>query len=606
MKFRILLFSFFLLLMGASPLLATTYYLSTTGNDGNNGLSSGTPWKTFAFATQQLEAGDTLTLADGNYTSANSGFPDNINCATTHNSGSSGNPITITATNERAARLQQDGSGEAIALSNCAYWVFSGLHVSSADKSGTSGTMDVIIATDGDHLTFERLLVHHNNRYINSHLLLLVRTHDSLIEESEFYSFHRHAIEIGGAGSNASNRNTVRRVYANSRGHADLPGCSNSPPNSSVPYCSFHPGVGEAAVTIYPGSDNILENVISEGNGYISDVQATSTSSGNAHYGMIGLNNVYGWIPVARGSTTATMPVNTSYTDIVCINSSVSCFWARSAKNTTILGATLIGSARGLYVDQYTNPGDGTYSTTATNVLIEDFSLTGLNHTSQSSESYDYLNFFNNGTNYNSATNLTNVTTDNPLMGSCRLWVPASSPLSGAGLSGADIGATVLYATEDGELTATKLWDATTGAFAFQGALVGGINDVAGSSLFDVHQRLNVNYNGCSFPSGYEGDPLVPDLTITDGIISFTGSGWGNDMWRIIVNKTPALERVEQYFGILDSLGKFDSAGTKTFNDLTNSVVVIPSGQTRYIRICPATVGVGCLVTSDEVAYTAP
>lgn len=603
---RIVTLILYLLVLWCVPLGATTYYISPSGDNGDNGLSDTTPKLTFAHVLPLLNAGDTLNLLDGTYTAANSGFPDSINCATTHNDGSNVNPITIKATNERAAHLQQDGSGEAVAIRNCAYWVFSGLHVSSADKSATSGAIDVIIATDSDHLTFERLLVHHNNRYINSHLMLLVRTHDSLIEESEFYSFHRHAIEIGGAGSNASNRNTVRRVYANSRGHADLAGCSGAPPNSSVPYCSFNPSVGEAAVTIYPGSDNILENVISEGNGYISDVQATATSSGNAHYGMIGLNNVYGWIPVARGSTTATMPVNTSYTDIVCVNSSVSCFWARSAKNTTILGATFIGSARGLYVDQYTNPGDGTYSTTATNVIIENFSLTGLHHTNQASESYDYLNFYNNGTNYNSASNVTNVTTDNPLMGSCRLWVPSTSPLSGAGSGGADVGATVLYATENGILTTNKLWDQTTGAFNYQGDIVAGINDVAGASLFDVHERLNVNYNGCSFPPWYGGSALVPDLTITDGVISFTGSGWGNDMWRIIVNKTPALESVEQYFGILDSLGKFDAAGSKTFNDLANSVVVIPSGQTRYIRICPAMVGVGCLVTSDEVAYTAP
>ena len=35
------------------------------------------------------------------------------------------------------------------------------------------------------------------------------------------------------------------------------------------------------------------------------------------------------------------------------------------------------------------------------------------------------------------------------------------------------------------------------------GALIAGLNDVPGQSLFDVHNRLNVNTNGCLFPAGY-------------------------------------------------------------------------------------------------------
>ena len=56
---------------------------------------------------------------------------------------------------------------------------------------------------------------------------------------------------------------------------------------------------------------------------------------------------------------------------------------------------------------------------------------------------------------------------------------------------------------QDGTLTTQPLWDRATGAFPC-GAVVSGVNDVAGTSCFDVHKRLNVNTNGCSFPASYK------------------------------------------------------------------------------------------------------
>ncbi|KKT61854.1 MAG: chitosanase, partial [Candidatus Giovannonibacteria bacterium GW2011_GWA1_44_29] len=91
-----------------------------------------------------------------------------------------------------------------------------------------------------------------------------------------------------------------------------------------------------------------------------------------------------------------------------------------------------------------------------------------------------------------------------PLLGSCRVFIPDSSPMKRAGKNGADIGANVLYAYENGVLnTSKKLWNTTTGAWASAGAIITGVNDVAGASLFDVHQRLNVNTNGCTLPASY-------------------------------------------------------------------------------------------------------
>ncbi len=44
--------------------LAATYYVSTTGNDTNNG-SQGLPWKTIQKAANTVIAGDTVTVASG-------------------------------------------------------------------------------------------------------------------------------------------------------------------------------------------------------------------------------------------------------------------------------------------------------------------------------------------------------------------------------------------------------------------------------------------------------------------------------------------------------------------------------------------------------------
>jgi hypothetical protein len=91
------------------------------------------------------------------------------------------------------------------------------------------------------------------------------------------------------------------------------------------------------------------------------------------------------------------------------------------------------------------------------------------------------------------------------------------SVLSGAGSNGGDIGATILYAYEDGVLTSNGLWDRTTGAWAYAGATVAGVNDVIGNSLFDVHDRLNVMSNGGKLPQSYLLDGFIwqtDDLSI--------------------------------------------------------------------------------------------
>jgi hypothetical protein len=85
--------------------------------------------------------------------------------------------------------------------------------------------------------------------------------------------------------------------------------------------------------------------------------------------------------------------------------------------------------------------------------------------------------------------------------GRCLLWIPPGSNMQGAGRGGADIGANILTRYEGGQLTQKPLWDPASGRFPC-GAVVGGIND-GPKRCGTLHERLNVNRNGCAFPPGY-------------------------------------------------------------------------------------------------------
>lgn len=72
--------------LGAVNAYATTYYVTTSGNNGNTGLSEGAAWRTITYAATQAHAGDTVYIHGGNY-----GHEHPV----VSNSGSSGSPITF-------------------------------------------------------------------------------------------------------------------------------------------------------------------------------------------------------------------------------------------------------------------------------------------------------------------------------------------------------------------------------------------------------------------------------------------------------------------------------------------------------------------------------
>jgi hypothetical protein len=161
--------------------------------------------------------------------------------------------------------------------------------------------------------------------------------------------------------------------------------------------------------------------------------------------------------------------------------------------------------------------GDGVATDFATNTLIVNAGPDGafnVGNVAQWSASYVWA--------YNNASSspglgdghYSHVFTSDPKLGACKVFIPSGSGPKGAGAGGADIGANILYRYQDGVLTNTPLWDPATGRFPC-GAQVAGINDVAGSSCFDVHTRLNVNTNGCMLPTAAFPGPTLRVLGTT-------------------------------------------------------------------------------------------
>jgi hypothetical protein len=462
---------------------SATYYLAPNGTNSNFTGSYDKPWRTFSFAIPKLQPGDTLILKDGTYAGWNSGYPF-INCALNGvQNGTITSPITIKAQNERRAFLSGHGGKAAFMMTNCSYWNVQGLRAKSTDKAGATGSVSVFVVYKSKHVTFKRLLVTHNNRYANSHLLLLAHSTNILVEESEFYNFQRYAILNW-----HTNNSIFRRNYFNSRGYADVTGG----------WESLAKDRGDMGIVLYPGSHNIHENNVSENNLTGMGIQATSPSVNNRFFGNISLNDLHGFHMQARGNGDK-MPMDTIIENHVSITPEHSGLWARSAKNTQVKNISVLGGRGGIVSDLIPNAGDGFYSFFSKNSLVSQTSGHGFAMIGQTEFSHKFPSVYNTHIKFYPNKNYFNEKTDDPKLGTCKVFIPKSSPRKGQGEGGTDIGANVLYRYKNGVLTNQPLWNTTTGAFP-KGALVKGINDIPGSSLFDVHKRLNVNTNGCSLP----------------------------------------------------------------------------------------------------------
>lgn len=154
-KVLIILFLFISLVTSAA-----TYYVSTTGDNGNAG-TIGAPWATWVYGMQQLNAGDTLYLRGGTYTST---ALIAINDSNTDD-GTAENPIVVLAYPGDEERPILDCSGlnstSGFSIRDKDYWKFKGFEVRDAhDTDGTYTNIYGIALRNCDEVYLENIIVH--------------------------------------------------------------------------------------------------------------------------------------------------------------------------------------------------------------------------------------------------------------------------------------------------------------------------------------------------------------------------------------------------------------------------------------------------------------
>ena len=459
-------------------------YVSSSGSGST--CSSGSPCAV-SYMIANAAAGDTWRFKDGTYP------PISLNCLSNFRNGTSGSPITLTADNERQAFFlgngQQDGT---IFIANCSWLNLVGLYAESADFNGSAEGNPLFIY-NSSNITVTRGIFAKPNRWTNSHPMIFYIGSNFTITDNEIYFAHRSGLELAGVS-----HSFVARNYMHKRTWLPLSGDT---------------GFSKSGFLCYPCSGDTIVNNIAEGwttAGF--DIQATDDTSGTKFLGNVAISNTYGWLFNARGPTSNEQPQNITLVNDVSVTNRFG-FYLRSPRNVSCTNCTAImdGSASAGILSDLDSVGErGTtpYSISGTNNLMTGgTSATGFSVAGGSgwSGTFDHNNAFGNAINFSigGGVTSTNATTTNPNLGTCKIFIPDGTAMKGAGVSGADIGANVLYQyNSSGALTSTKLWN-SSGVPQFKGATVTGLNDVVGSSLFDVQDRLNIGQNGCSTPAGY-------------------------------------------------------------------------------------------------------
>lgn len=549
-----------ILILIPSMAQATIYYIDDAGNDSAAGTSTSTPWKTWSKAFGSSTAcGDTVTVMDGTYTPAvNGNFVITKVCT-------SSTIFHVVAQNERMPFIDGSagtaipiliGSTGATGTNSAAYITVEGIRARSGDLAPTSGGVNngVCNIYHANNITLRHLICSHPNRYRNAgHVYQLVQVINSLLEENEAYYFHRHGFFIG----TNSNDNVIRRNYCNGRNYDDLSGVGVENPTDGP----SEVGPDDCYI-VYPGNRNIFENNIAEGDmlKHYAIEAISGGSVGNKFLGNIGLGGAWNGVALdARGSTAGTMPTDTVLEHMYIEDTSAhgdtsqtaSAYRFNGNKNTRCSNCTANNSVDSFVSSRLTaQPGDGSYSMTFENALSLNAQRANSTGTYSTTTGYGFyvdasigtwtaanINSYNSYKANYSPSSSANYTPTNPpvgidpQMGTCKVWQP-----DGSAAKVNNWGANILYRYQNGVLGVVPLWDPTTGEFP-HGAIVAGVNDLSGSSPFDVHTRLNVNTNSCSFPAGYAaGTPVENPGTY----VSSTGVS-GTSHTHVIPSGTDAL-----------------------------------------------------------------
>jgi hypothetical protein len=140
----------FLVMLITSPVWATNYFVSTSGSDSNNGLTTGTAFRNPQACVSIMVAGDTCEVGDGTYnTDTLSGDGTNAVVRIIGNNGSSGSPITLRSTNLYGAKIVPTNTanhnyGIQIARQ---HWIVERFDIDGSTNTNTAGHYAGVVAT---------------------------------------------------------------------------------------------------------------------------------------------------------------------------------------------------------------------------------------------------------------------------------------------------------------------------------------------------------------------------------------------------------------------------------------------------------------------------
>jgi hypothetical protein len=189
----LLLMCFFML---AIPTYAATKYVSTSGNNSNSGNSWALAWRTLQYAADEINAGDTVWIADGNYI----GFDHRT-------TGTAANPIVFIA------------FGSSVVVNAPNPVTTDGINVENADYIEINGIRVINQPRNGIRLVFADNCIVRNTFCDNNFErgIFTGFTDDILLEYNEcLNSIDEHGIYV----SNSSDRSIIRYnvCHHNNRG----------------------------------------------------------------------------------------------------------------------------------------------------------------------------------------------------------------------------------------------------------------------------------------------------------------------------------------------------------------------------------------------------
>lgn len=455
-----LLFAF-----SVSSAWGATYYVSPSGDNGNDGLSSGAAWATFTYAFTQMAGGDTLYAVGGSTTSPSTWSTDNI---VNPPSGSAGNLTQVLCTENYTCLIDGDDTRGGISIGSSGstreYVEVGGFVVKNCGGNSPLTFNSPDGTSDGSESRYNYVhdMILWGEQDTGGASLGMYRTQLSTVTNVAVWGLGRYTFQTYGAKNNYFKNIIVRW---------DGYGVLSAPSKPNDP---------RSPVGIYNSKDNIFDNLLvidrssftTTGRTSGTDIAgvylpsnntpATSNffdSSSNTFNNLIILNgeNGYGFINEGwvggtgnNGNLVNNMVIwdnksggisNNRYAkDNDYFNITVSSVgWGGSGHSVTAGGTSTSGIAikNAQVIDNYSSSGNGINGSDWDNTYCNVYNIPGSDYSGTSADATDI----------SSAATFVYVTT-----------VSATTAGFGLGESGGDIGANTVYAYDEGALTGSYMF----------------------------------------------------------------------------------------------------------------------------------------------------